>query len=182
MKKPKAKAATEGSKLSAETRVRLRGEMEQIRQRNGDGELRPEEIVSYAEKNPRSTVGQLLPDEQTCTHEYRLIWARNLIRVHVEELPSDGNGPVTVNSYVSLSSSRGDRGGYKPVRAVISNRADRIQLIMDLLVRLESIRELKLFSEFRPVLEAVATVRQRFPRPGGVREVRVSDARKKTRV
>ena len=139
-------------------------ELETIRRQNPAKVLKPGDVVVYAEKNPKSELGINLPKPNDCVREHRLEWARGIIQVYVKMIPAKGVGVVKVRTYVSLSNQRGHEGGYKPIEVILEDTDDRYRLLLDVIDRLESIREVHLFPELKRVAQAIAAARDQYPK------------------
>ena len=132
----------------------LVAEMEQIRSQNADGLLVPEEVVEFAE-DPNTVLHERFEwDDETAGHQYRLIQARNLIRVVVQFEP---NLEQHVHTYVSLESDRQNPGGgYRTMGSVMSAEDTRAELLAQALRELNRVREkYKLLKELANVFDAI---------------------------
>lgn len=110
-------------------------ELESCRKR---GLLKPEDVIERA-RDPKSILHERFTwDDGDAAHQYRLIEARNLIRVHVLHEVKDA-GPVPV--YVSLTIDRANAGGgYRKLSSVMRNREWREQLLSDALTQLQNVQ------------------------------------------
>lgn len=139
-------------------------ELEALRLKDREKRLRPEAVVAFAEKNPKSALGRSMPSSADCVREYRLEWARGMIRVNVVVIPFDQE-EIEVHPYVSLSNQRGE--GYERIEVVLGNKTKRHQLLLDVLTRLEQVDEVHLFPELRGIVDAIEAARKRYSRKAG---------------
>lgn len=139
-------------------------ELEALRLKDPKKRLRPEAVVRFAEKHPKSALGRALPNSADCVREFRLEWARGMIRVNVVVIPFDQE-EIEVHPYVSLSNQRGD--GYERIEVVLGNKTKRRQLLLDVLDRLEQVDELYLFPELQGIVDAIEDARKRYSRKAG---------------
>ena len=117
-----------------------------------DGLLKPETVVERA-RNPRSALHDKFTWNNTeAAHQYRLIQARNLIRVHVLHEVKDA-GP----EFVSITTDRvKPGGGYRILADVIKDADAYTQLLRDALTYFRSAREkYDRLKELKPVWNAV---------------------------
>lgn len=132
-------------------------ELEAIREEH-DGLLRAEDVVEFAQSNPESALHKRFTwDDGLAAHQYRLMQARQVIRVHVFTPEMSG---MTVKTYVSLL---GDRmqpgGGYRRLDDVFANVELRRQLLNQALkeARLWQ-QKFKALEELMPIFAALDTV------------------------
>lgn len=125
-------------------------ELERISARNG-GILKPEDIVNDA-RNPKSPLHKRFDWNNTkAAYEWRLLQARNLIRVVVQIIPNGTSEPSRV--WVSLMQDQNKKGGgYRPLISVLSNEELRRQLLE------EALRDMECFSQKYYHLNELATL------------------------
>lgn len=79
-------------------------------------------------------------DDGEAAHQYRLIEARNLLRVYVER-PEGTEGPV-VRAFVSLTTDRVEKGGgYRSIADVMSDDELYQQWLKDAIVQLRNFQK-----------------------------------------
>jgi hypothetical protein len=111
-------------------RVQVGNELSKIQAESGDGMLRPEDVVAWAEAHPKSALfGQFEWDNTQAAHEHRLNQARGVIRIHVTIL--DHAKPETTRAWVSLTTDRNRAGGYRAIGEVLSDEVLSAQLLAD---------------------------------------------------
>lgn len=114
-------------------------ELERIRSEDPDDMLRPEAVVEAAKKRNSPLHDYFTWDDDEAAKRYRLIQARQLIRVAVTVLPRSDK---KTRAYVSLSKDRsnmGGIGGYRHLDEVLASAALRKELMFD------AARELRAF-------------------------------------
>lgn len=129
--------------------------------RVGKGTVTPESVVGYAENLPK---GNPLHDyfewnNNKAAREYRIVQARELLRVTVDYLPHKTGGYVKVRAFQSLSPDRNKDGGYRITADVLNDEEMKKVLLAD------AIRELMAFQrkyhdlkELTVVFESIETV------------------------
>ena len=133
-------------------------ELEQIRKK-GKGILYPESVVVFAEDKNTSLHSHFEWDDSAAGHQWRLQQSRQLITYYFEVLPGTD---VETQVYVSLTSDRYadvNRGGYRHLIDVMSDKELREHLLLD------SLNEFQLFKrkyfrlkELAPIFEALDKV------------------------
>lgn len=123
------------------------------------GRLRPADVIEAA----RPTRSVLHPyfewRDGIAAAKYRLIQAATLIRVTVEMIDMGGEAKA-YRAFVSLSSDRQSKGGYRSITAVMSNPVWRAQLLEDAMAELQAFRlKYKGLVELAAVFEAVDAVK-----------------------
>lgn len=128
--------------------------MEQIRSQNADGLLVAEEVITFAEDENTALHGRFEWDDEAAGHQYRLIQARNLIRVVVEFEP---RLEQHVHAYVSLEiDRRREGGGYRTMNSVMGAADTRTELLEQALRELNRVREkYRLLTELAQVFDAI---------------------------
>ena len=106
---------------------------------NADGVIRPADVVEAA-RNKRSVLHDCFTWEDTeAAHQFRLIEARNLLRVYVL---TDKVKGMNVRAFVSLTSDRvKDGGGYRTIADVMSDAELREQMLADAIVQLRNMQK-----------------------------------------
>jgi len=103
-------------------------ELERLRAEDEDGLLRPEAVVDAARSKTSPLHEHFTWNNSRAAEKYRLIEARQLIRVAVTILPRTKK---KVRAYVSLTKDRADGGGYRQLDEVLTSRALRRALMLD---------------------------------------------------
>ena len=102
-------------------------ELEHIRE-STDGLLRAEDVVNFAKSEETALHSCFTWDDGEAAHQYRLLQARNLIRICVTSFPKEDERPMRV--FVSLKSDRKNPGGgYRSMVEVLSDDDLRHQLL-----------------------------------------------------
>ena len=126
----------------------LQAELEQIRQEH-DGLLKAEDVVDFA-RNPNTALhSKFTWDDTEAAERFRLMQARQVIRVFVKIYPREKQ---QVRAYVSLVDDRRKGGGYRSTEEVL-----RASSLRDALV-FQAHREMKAFVERYEHLEELAGV------------------------
>ena len=123
-----------------------------------NGILRPEDVVRFAE-NPKTALHDKFTwDNTEAAHQWRLMQARNLIRVTVNIEPNTGKEE---RIFVSLVPDRqNDGGGYRNLISVMSDKDMREQLLSDALAEMEVFRDkYKSLKELAAVFEEMRKVK-----------------------
>lgn len=130
----------------------IRAELEACRK---DGLLKPEDVVARARRAQSALHACFTWDDGEAAAQYRLIEARNLIRVHVIYEVED-HGPMPV--YVSLTSDRVQHGGgYRALADVLSDADLYKQMMRDAFTQLNNMQQkYRRIRELEPVWKAVA--------------------------
>lgn len=109
-----------------------------------EGVLLPGHVVEAARPDGAVLHGRFEWLDTKAAHLYRLEQAEKLIRTAVSVVDPVTGGPrgepVRVRTWVNLSSERGPAGGYREIRAVMTNRDQREQLLQDARRELAAIR------------------------------------------
>ena len=114
----------------------IRAELERLK---SNGIIRPMDVVSAARKKTSPLHDWFQWDDGEAAHQYRLIQARNLLRVYVK-VEDVENEPV--QAFVSLTTDRvKEGGGYRAMAEVMSDDALREQLLRDAFVQLGNMRK-----------------------------------------
>ena len=102
-------------------------ELRQLRAKNKHGDLVAEEVVAFAEDETTALHSRFEWDDSVAGHNYRLVQARNIIRVVVEYEPHTDQ---QFRAYVSLESTRTrPGGGYGPTRRILGNEETKSELL-----------------------------------------------------
>src|SRR5262245_1704533 len=130
--------------------------------RDHGGILKAADVVTEAQSPESPLHGKFEWDDSTAAHQYRLMQARQLIRVSVSYV---ANTDKSYRVFVSLSPDRSEMdGGYREVEAVLDNPAYRAQLLSDALVEMRRFQEkYGLLQELAEVFEAMRQVRPNQP-------------------
>lgn len=104
----------------------IKQELEALAEAN-NGLLLPEAVVEFA-KDPKTALHDRFEwDDTEAAKRYRLVQARQLIRVNVAVLPNENETAYKV--FVSLKSDRYNGGGYRPMVEVMNDDTMRGQLL-----------------------------------------------------
>lgn len=134
---------------------RIRRELGKIARRHG-GMLRAGDVVEAARSKDSILHGYFTWDDTKAAKKWRLVQARNLIRVQVVMLDRMPARPVS--AFVSLSTDRGNQtgGGYRPIIKIMTDDEKREQLLSDALMDLKRFRErYSMLKELAAVIEAM---------------------------
>lgn len=136
----------------------IRAELEQIR--SPDGILRPHAIVAFAENPETALHSQFEWDDTEAARQYRLIQARNIIRLQITVIPHQQR---IHRMYVSLSLDRvADEGGYRVITDVLSDADLHAQYVADALSELERVQaKYADIQELEPIRAATRRVRSK---------------------
>lgn len=135
--------------------AKIRHELALIHRADPDGVLRPEDIVDYA-RDPASELHRHFEwNDSEAAAAYRLVQARQLIRVQVTLIdPGDGE-EVNVRAYVSMSPPA---RGYEETIDILSTKRGRRGLILKILERMLNIAQSYSLPELKPITLAIAKV------------------------
>lgn len=138
----------------------VHAEFERIAKQHG-GHLRAPDVVAAARPVKSVLHSYFEWRDGIAAAKYRLAQANTLIRITVDVM--DVNGEQRhYRAYVSLSSDRLARQGYRSMMAVMTNPVWRAQLLEDALAELQAFRmRYKSLVELAAVFEAVAQVERR---------------------
>lgn len=131
-------------------------ELHEIYEKNGEV-LRAEDIVEYA-RNPKTELHKhFVWDDSEAAKEYRLIQARNVIRVNVVMVEPTQQ---TVRAFVSLVEDRNvPGGGYRRIEHVMADPVRRTQLLNQALREAQAWRDkYKSLQELAPIFKAMDKV------------------------
>jgi len=132
------------------------GALKAIQKRNG-GRLYPEAVVAAARPAASPLHRYFEWDDGLAAEQYRLEQAADLIRIVVEVLPGT---KVETRVFVSLTSDRATRGGYRLTLDVMNSAETRAQLLADARAELDQFRtKYRELSELAAVFEAIDRVK-----------------------
>lgn len=135
--------------------TRWKQELEKVRAKHS-GYLRPKDVVAAARDKSNPLHDQFEWDDSKAGRAYRLQQAVMLIH-QVTFLPADSDEPV--RAYVSLSSDRLARRGYRAMMDVLSDRVLRAQLLSDALAELKAFSSrydrIRKVTKVEPVFRAI---------------------------
>ena len=136
----------------------IRAEIERLER---DGKIRPVDVVEAAADESSPLHDCFTWDDGEAAHQYRLIEARNLLRVYVVR-PDAEEGP-TVRAFVSLTSDRVEKGGgYRAIADVMSDQELYSQMLSDAVVQLRNVqKKYKAIKELASVWSAVDDVERK---------------------
>ena len=129
-------------------------ELEQLHEELGSGLLKPEAVVDFARKNPKSALHECFTwDDTEAAKQWRLSQARRIIRVCVIQLPQFEHH---VKAFVSVPSDRNAGDGYRDVSSVMSAPLQRAQVIEEAMKRISKIRmSYSFLPELMPLFDAI---------------------------
>lgn len=132
-------------------RDEIRTEIERLQR---DGLIRPADVVEAAKDEGSVLHGCFTWDDGEAAHQFRLIEARNLIRVHVTTQAADS---TPIRAFVSLTPDRVMKGGgYRAIVDVMSDEALYQQMLDDAFVQLRNVqKKYKDIKELATVWQAV---------------------------
>ena len=125
-----------------------------------EGILRAESVIAYA-RDPESALHHRFTwDDTAAAHQYRLEQARRLIRCAVVVLPV---ADVQYRAFVSLGSDRvRPGGGYRITASVLSDDAQRAELLAQALTAFQRVRRrYQGLQELDPVFAALDAIQRR---------------------
>lgn len=127
---------------------------------DGNGILRPEDVVSAAAHAANPLHGCFEWDDTKAAYLHRLQCARHLILASVMTLP---NVKTSIRAFVSLKSDREmPGGGYRAMLSVLSHEEHRAQMLSDALDELKYFRaKYRMLNELAPVFAAMSSVERR---------------------
>lgn len=103
------------------------------------GVLKPEDVVAFARDKQTALHSCFTWDDTEAAHQYRLVQARQIIRVFVVVEPG---APRNVRAFVSLTPDRKkEGGGYRPLVSVMSDGELYQQLLQDALRELSAMQQ-----------------------------------------
>lgn len=114
----------------------IRAELESLK---ADGVIRPVDVVEHA-RNPQSALHECFTwDDTEAAAQFRLLEARNLMRVYVVMEQSDA---TPVRAFVSLTTDRSKPGGgYRTMTDVMNDAELQGQMLADAFKHLRVIRD-----------------------------------------
>jgi hypothetical protein len=123
-----------------------------------NGIVYPADIIEFA-KDPETALHNRFDwDDTEAAQKWRLVQARNIIRVYVKVHKSTH---ITTRAFVSLSTDRKNGGGYTAMAQVLSREDKHKQMLADALAELVIVRQKyaqlkELVDVFRAIDHAVA--------------------------
>lgn len=109
-------------KLSARDMRAVRLAMAQVKDKNADGLLVPEEVVEAARKKNSPLHRHFTWDEGEAARQWRIVEARSLIR-HIKQFEAEDGQETPLPKYVSLYPDRARKGGgYRETNEVVKNQ------------------------------------------------------------
>lgn len=121
------------------------------------GELQPAVVVDAARDNTSPLHSHFEWDDSAASAAWRLYQARQLINVVVRYETIGENKLIPVRVFVSLTPDRQqDGGGYRLVTRVMSDTAQRQQLLIDALAELRRVQAK--YAELKELAEVFAAV------------------------
>ena len=117
---------------------------------DGDGFISPHRVVEWARDNPESKLHAHFEwDNEKAAHKFRLAQARQIIRVHIEEVADSGN---KTRAFVSLERHRVPDEGYQSISKVLDDPIER-KILVD-----QAKRELKRWTDRYMILEELRSI------------------------
>lgn len=138
----------------------IAAELSRIAAGNG-GVLRPSDVVTAARPKSSPLHGRFTWDDSEAAEQYRLLQARQIIRVTVHMLPPEFEQVEPCRVWVSLMNDRTkEDGGYRSLVNVLSDKELRGQLLSEALAEMESFTaKYRQLSELSEVFAAMRKVR-----------------------
>lgn len=114
----------------------IRAELERLK---SDGVIKPVDVVEAARDVESPLHDCFTWDDGEAAHQFRLLEARNMLRVYVV---TEASAPANVRAFVSLTSDRATPGGgYRAIADVLSDDAMRNQLLRDAFVQFRNMQK-----------------------------------------
>lgn len=114
----------------------IRAELERLK---SGGVIKPVDVVEAARDVESPLHDCFTWDDGEAAHQFRLLEARNMLRVYVV---TEANAPTNVRAFVSLTSDRAkEGGGYRAIADVLSDDAMRNQLLRDAFVQFRNMQK-----------------------------------------
>jgi hypothetical protein len=150
--------------VTKRTTKKVAQELERIR--SVDGVLRPERVVDAARRETSPLHDLFTWDNTEAARQFRLLQARNLIRVTVTILPGE---TTPTRAYVSLWSDReNEGGGYRAIAEVLSAPESRERFLREALAELSVFQvKYRRLKELSAVFAATEKVKARLGREKG---------------
>lgn len=98
---------------------------------NESGMINPVDVVEAAREENSPLHSHFEWDDSEAAQQYRLVQARNLIRVCVEYIDNGKQEKMLVHAFVSLSSDRTHDGGYRTMTSVMVMETLYAQLLAE---------------------------------------------------
>lgn len=132
--------------------------LEELRIIKGDAPtIDPEAVVAFA-ANPNTALhSQFEWDDSKAGHEFRLLQARQVIRVKYTVLDNGSGEQTPMRMFVSVREG-GKAAGYMPTSEVINDDQRRAELVSALVRRIESIISNYPLPELQPIRNALKRV------------------------
>jgi len=123
--------------MEENTQARIQSELEKVHAKHGI--LRAEDVVKFA-RNPKTALHkQFVWDDTEAARRYRLVQAREIIRVSVRVEPLVSR---PIQAWVSLCDDReAPGGGYRPLCEVMSDDELRAKLLSQALSELRRLQK-----------------------------------------
>lgn len=134
----------------------VKAELERLK---ADGVIKPADVVSFARNETTALHACFTWDDGEAAQQYRLLEARNILRVYVT---MEESGVTDCRAYVSLTTDRTkEGGGYRSIADVMSDDALREQMLRDAFVQLKTMQQrYKSLQQLSKVWEAVDAAEQ----------------------
>jgi len=114
----------------------IRAELERLK---SGGVIRPVDVVEAARDEESPLHSCFTWDDGEAAHQFRLLEARNMLRVYVV---TEASAPANVRAFVSLTTDRAkEGGGYRAIADVMSDDAMRDQLLRDAFVQFRNMQK-----------------------------------------
>jgi hypothetical protein len=150
----RAKRAKQPAKLAI-----VHAELERIAKKHR-GQLRPPDVVDAARPKTAVLHSHFEWRDGIAAERYRLVQAQMLIRVTVTMIETGDDQSREFRAFVSLSSDRQSKQGYRTMVSVMSNPTWRAQLLEDALSELNAFRlRYKSLVELATVFDAIDGVK-----------------------
>lgn len=134
----------------------VKAELERLK---ADGVIKPADVVDFARDENTALHACFTWDDSEAAQQYRLLEARNILRVYVTTEASDTS---SVRAFVSLTTDRTkEGGGYRSIADVMSDDALREQMLRDAFAQFKTMQQrYKALQQLSKVWEAVDAAEQ----------------------
>jgi hypothetical protein len=163
--------------MTREQTSKIVRELELIRRADPAGVLKPEAIIDFARDPTTELHRHFTWNDSEAAQAYRLVQARQILRVQVTLLdPGDGT-EQSVRAFVSLI----PKEGYTETVDILSTKRGRRQLILKILERMSAIAQSYALPELKPITAAITKVQNTLiaAKPRGRPPTRRSSSRDK---
>ena len=134
----------------------VKAELERLK---AGGVIKPADVVSFARNEDTALHACFTWDDGEAAQQYRLLEARNILRVYVTTEASDTS---SVRAFVSLTTDRTkEGGGYRSIADVMSDDTLRERMLADAFAQFKTMQQrYKSLQQLSKVWEAVDAAEQ----------------------